>query len=64
MATSNMVRKVSFLFLIYDESSSVCIKVYKSGYFDLVSKQVEDSLNAAVNEVEALPHFLTDGEVQ
>lgn len=61
--TSSMVSSMSeyiaslfYIFLLH-------IVYEKCGYVDLVAKQAETSMLTAVEEVKALPSYLSDGEV-
>ncbi len=37
---------------------------YGSGYSDIVGRMAEESMNAAVDEVKALPAYAENGEVR
>ena len=46
-------------------TSYACFIVYnKCGYIDVVSRAAEDTMNAAVVEINSLPHYNESGEVR
>ena len=42
---------------------NLCAVYNKHGYMDLVSEAAEESMKAAIREVESFPHYQEKGEV-
>ena len=47
----------------YDLALDFCVVYNRRGYVELVSEAAEDSMKAAIEEVQALPHYTSNGEV-
>ena len=52
------------LFLLYTSYKSHFTVYHQRGYMDLVSEAAEASMKAAIQEVQSLPHYETEGEVR